>query len=236
MANDPVRYTLSSGLALLRMDDGKANALSHDMLDALLTAIDRAEREASAIVLAGRPDRFCAGFDLRVMMQGRDAALGLLRRGSEMLMRLYGSPLPVVAACTGHALAGGALVLLTADVRVGVDGPFKIGLNEVAIGMPVPDLAMTLARDRIAPGDLGRATLLAQLYEPAEAARVGFLDRLVPAVDLDRVAAEEAARLGALSRAAYAATKVRLRGASIRHVQATLDEDVEELLSLQNAP
>src|SRR5262249_53558485 len=136
----------------------KANALSKQMIEALGEALGRAHHEASAIVLAGRPERFCAGFDLRVMMRGPDAAVELLRGGSELLLRLYECSLPLVIACTGHALAGGALVVLTGDYRVGAAGAFKIGLNEVSIGLPVPVLAMELARDRLLPSELTRAT------------------------------------------------------------------------------
>src|SRR5436305_14814945 len=100
-----VTSELDGKTAVITMDDGKANALSYEMIDALLGALGRAEGEASAIVLAGRPERFCAGFDLKVMMSGIDQARALLTRGAELLMRLYGSPLPVVIACTGHALA-----------------------------------------------------------------------------------------------------------------------------------
>src|SRR4051812_42621514 len=100
------------------MDDGKANALSAEMIDALLSALERAEREASAMILTGRPDRFCAGFDLRVMMSGPAAAAELLRRGADLLMKLYGATIPLIVACSGHALAGGALVVLTGDYRI----------------------------------------------------------------------------------------------------------------------
>jgi len=189
-------------------------------------ALARAEKEASAVVLAGRPDRFCAGFDLRVMMSSPEAAKGLLTRGADLLMRLYGSPLPIVAACTGHALAGGALVLLTADVRVGASGAFRIGLNEVSIGLPVPVLAMELARDRLAPTELGRATLRAQIYAPEGAVRAGFLDEVVPAADVFARAKEEAAKLGALSRLAFHGTKQRLRRKTIAHILATMEEDM----------
>src|ERR1700729_932081 len=123
-------YRLEGATAHIQMDDGKANALSQAMIDELVDALTRAEKEASAVVLAGRPDRFCAGFDLKVMMSSPEAAKTLLRTGADLLMRLNGSPLPIVAACTGHALAGGALVLLTADVRFGSAGAFRIGLNE----------------------------------------------------------------------------------------------------------
>ena len=180
MATTPLTYSLEGTTAVLLMDDGKANALSVAMIDALLEGLARAEQEARAVVLAGRPDRFCAGFDLRVMTSGPAAAKGLLSRGADLFMKLYGSKLPVVMACTGHALAGGALVLLTGDVRVGAAGAFRIGLNEVSIGMPVPVLGLELARDRLAPTELPRATLMAHIYAPDEAAKAGYLDVVVP--------------------------------------------------------
>jgi enoyl-CoA hydratase len=223
-------YQLEGTTAVVTMDDGKANALSAAMIQEVTESLARAEKEATAFVLAGRADRFCAGFDLKVMMSSPEAATTLLRSGSDLLMRLYGSPLPIVAACTGHALAGGALVLLTADVRIGAAGAFRIGLNEVTIGLPVPVIATELARDRLLPTELGRATLRAQIYEPDEAARTGFLDAVVPAADVLTRAKEEAAKLGALSRMAYHATKKRLRGKTIAHVLSTLDEDMKTLL------
>jgi enoyl-CoA hydratase len=224
-------YTLEGTTAVVCMDDGKANALSEAMIAELGDALTRAEKEASAMVLAGRPDRFCAGFDLKVMMSSPEAARSLLGKGAELLMRLYGTPIPLVAACTGHALAGGALVLLTCDVRIGATGPYRIGLNEVAIGMPVPVLAMELARDRISTTELGRATLRAQIYGPDEAARAGYLDDVTAADAVLACAKEEAARLGGLSRMAYAATKTRMRGKTIEHVLASLDEDMRRIAS-----
>jgi enoyl-CoA hydratase len=211
------------------MDDGKANALSLAMIDELGEALSRAEKEAKALVLSGRPDRFCAGFDLKVMMSSPEAAKALLTRGADLFMRLYGSPLPIVVACTGHALAGGALVLLTADVRIGAAGAYRIGLNEVSIGMPLPILGMELARDRLAGAELGRATLRAQVYAPDEAVRAGYLDEVVGAADVVTRAKEEATKLGALSRMAYHATKTRLRGKTIAHIVATLDDDMKAI-------
>ena len=224
-----VRYQLEATTAVIQMDDGKANALSDGMIAELCEALARAEKEARAVVLSGRPDRFCAGFDLKVMMSSPEAARALLTRGADLLVRLYGSPLPIVVACTGHALAGGALVLLTADFRVGAAGAYRIGLNEVSIGLPLPVLGMALVRDRIAPTDLGPSTLRAQIYGPEQAARVGFLDEVVPAPDVVARAREEAARLGAFSRAAYHGTKRRLRSKTIAHILSTLEEDLQTI-------
>jgi enoyl-CoA hydratase len=230
VSTDPLSYTLEGSTAVVRLDDGKANALSDAMIEALLASLVRAEKEASAMVLAGRAERFCAGFDLKVMMSGPENAKALLRRGSDLLMKLYGLPIPLVIACTGHALAGGALVLLTGDVRVGAAGAFRIGLNEVSIGMPVPVLAMELARDRITTTELGRATLQATVYDPETAARVGYLDTVVPAGDVVAKAMEEATRLGGLSRMAYGATKTRMRGKTITHIIDTLEADMASML------
>jgi enoyl-CoA hydratase len=223
-------YALEGTTAVVRMDDGKANALSAAMIDALLEALTRAEKEASAMILVGRPGRFCGGFDLKVMMSGPAAARALLERGAELLMRLYGATLPLVIACSGHAFAGGALVVLTGDTRIGVSGEFRIGLNEVAIGLPVPVLAMEIARDRLLPTELARATLQAHIYGLDDAAKVGYLDAVVAPDDLLARAKEEATRLSALARGAFQATKTRLRGKTIAHIRATFDDDVKSLL------
>ena len=225
-----VSYLLEDKIAVVTMDDGKANALSHAMMDAVDEAFSRAEREASAVVVTGRAGRFSAGFDLREMMQGLDSARALVTRGAGLLLRLYALPLPLVVACSGHALAGGALMLLTGDMRLGASGPFKIGLNEVQIGMPVPILAMELARDRLAPGRLMAATLFATTLDPREALDWGYLDALVEPDQLRAAALAEASRLGALPREAYAKTKIALRERTIGYVRATLADDMARLV------
>jgi enoyl-CoA hydratase len=222
-------YSLEDKVAIVRMDDGKANALSQPMIEALLAALARAEQEASAVVLAGRPDRFCAGFDLKVMMSGPANAATLLTAGSELLMKLYASTIPLVIACTGHALAGGALVVLTGDYRVGAAGAYRIGLNEVSIGLPVPVLAMELARDRLSKRQLVHATLLAQIYDPEAALSAGYLDAVVAPDEVLARAKTEAARFAAFPRKAFAGTKTRLRGATIEKIRSSLETDMRNI-------
>ena len=230
-----VSYEQDGTVAILTMDDGKANAISHGLMDALEEALSRAERDASAIVLTGRVGRFSAGFDLREMMSGLDRARALVSRGGNLLMRLYELPLPLVIACSGHALAAGALIVLTGDLRIGVDGPFKLGLNEVSIGMPVPILAMELARDRLETRHLIPATLFATTVDPATAVTWGYLDQLATAEELRATAVREATRLGARSRDAYAKTKLALRERTIRYVKETLAFDMERMTPPQSA-
>ena len=90
------------------------------------------------MAIIGRPGKFSAGFDLSVMTAGPDQARDLLRAGADLALRIYTFPIPVVLGATGHALAMGAILLMAADVRIGADGPFKVGLPEVEIGMPLP--------------------------------------------------------------------------------------------------
>ena len=230
MTSNPVSYELHEGVAVIRLDDGKANALGYELMEATLAAVARAEREAGAVVLAGRPGRFSAGFDLREMMAGADKATAMLTKGADFLLGLYAAPLPLVIACTGHALAGGALTVLTGDVRVGAAGDFKIGLNEVQIGLPVPILAMELARDRLPRASLTDATLFSTIYSPEAARTAGYLDEVVDAARVVEVAIDHARRLATFSRHAYAKTKLALRERTIEYIRATFATDMARLL------
>lgn len=195
------------------MDDGKVNAFNDALVDDLHAALDAADG-ARALVLAGREGVLSGGFDLGVVAHGGPAAQALVRRGGEVLARLYRSPVPTVIACTGHAVALGAVLLLVADLRVGADSDAAVGLNEVAIGMPLPALAVELARERLATPALTRAVLLAQMWTPVEAISVGFLDEVVPADRVLEQAVDRAKDLGGrLQPDAYIATAARLRRA-----------------------
>jgi len=224
-----VSYELVDGVAVLTMDDKKANAISHEMLDQLGAALDRAEDEAGAVVIAGREGRFSGGFDLAVMTAGAADTRGLVTAGARFLTRLYGFPRPTVAACTGHAIAAGALILLACDQRIGAEGPAKIGLNEVAIGMTLPVFAIELARDRLAASHLGPATVHARIYDPAVAVEAGYLDRVVPAESVVTEARAEAGRLGELRAGAFARTKQVLRRTTIGRILDTLEDDMDSI-------
>lgn len=225
----PVTYALDEGVAVVTLDDGKANAMGHAVLEALGAALDRAEGEATALVLVGGARAFSAGYDLSVMTESTEAMRGLVTAGARFLMRLYGSPLPTVAACTGHALAGGALTLLAVDERIGPEGaPAKVGLNEVAIGMPLPIFAVELARDRLAPAHL-TAAVLGRVYDPEGAVAAGYLDRLVAADEVVAAAVATGHERAALRRGAVGRTKAALRQGTIDHVLDTLEDDIAGL-------
>jgi enoyl-CoA hydratase len=213
------------GVLVCNIDDGKANALSTDIIAGVLAAVDEAENDDSvtSLVIHGRDGKFSAGFDLTVMRSGDLAAMSnLVSDGGDLVRRLYGAGVPVVAACTGHALAAGALVLLGCDVRVGADIDCKIGLNEVAIGMVLPDWAFTISTARLSNRHLQRSVATARITDAATAVDVGYLDEVVPADRVLETAVERAAELAVLHPGAYRGTVSKLRG----ELLATMAEQI----------
>lgn len=230
-STDPVTCSIDDGVAVIRLDDGKVNVISHLVIDLLHRHLDLAEGEARSVAIVGRPGKLSAGFDLTEMTAGVARTRALVGAGGTLLMRIFGHPQPVVVAVTGHALAAGALLTLACDTRIGADGPAKIGLNETAIGMGLPRYATELAQARLAPGHLTRAAIQAEIYDPAGAVEAGYLDRVVPADECEGAAIAEARRLGELSTGAYSHTKLALRGAMIERVLAGIDADMASIVA-----
>lgn len=232
----PLSIERRDAVTVLHMDDGKANALSFELLGAIAQAVREAEsdRDVGALVLHGRPGRFSGGYDLGVMLGGDlPAIIELVATGGELVRQLYGSSLPVVAACTGHAVAGGALTLLGCDVRIGADIDAKVGLNEVAIKMVLPDWAFTIVEARLNPGHVQRAVANARLTTPREAMAVGFVDEVVE-VDavLDRAVAVAAELAATLDPSAYARTVAKLRGGVLERMDEQIAADRAAIATL----
>ncbi len=224
-----VTTEVDGDVVVTRVDDGKANAITHDMIAGLHAALDRAEADdIGAIAVLGRPGKFSAGFDLSVMQSSMEAARDLLRAGGELALRIYTLKRPVVLGCTGHALAMGSILLMAADARIGAQGQFKIGLNEVAIGMPVPRFAVELARDRLSKRQFVPAVAHAKLFDPQSAVDAGYLDLAVEPDDVETVTLEHAHHLAAaLKRGAFELTRTFMRAELAQQLQAGMDEDMK---------
>jgi len=223
--SNAVSYELSGSVATITMDDGKVNSLSPGMLAELRAALDRADSDKAVVLLAGREGRFSAGFELSVFKQGGEAVRDMLLAGARVAERILSFPTPVVVACSGHALAMAAFVMLSADLRIGVEGPYKIGLNEVAIGLTVPHFGIEMARQRLAPAHFNLALTTANIYSPAEAVAAGFLDRVVPAADFKVATREAALALTRLDMQAHASTKLRAREGALEALRAAIAAD-----------
>lgn len=224
---DLLSYTLEDGIATLAMDDGKVNAMSIAMLETLHGAFDRAEKDGAVVLLTGREGIFSAGFDLKVFPQGRGPTVKMLRLGATLCERILSFPYPVVTGCTGHAYPAGAFLMLSADRRIGSEGPFRIGMNEVAIGLTLPAFAVEVARHRLAPAYFQRA-VTGDMYGPAEAVTAGFLDELVPAGDLAGRCREVATGLCGVDFEAHRGTKQKVRAACLAALRAAIDAELRD--------
>jgi enoyl-CoA hydratase len=222
-----VAYELCGTFSTVVMDDGGMNVLSVAMLDALNAALDRAQADGTAVVLAGREGVFSAGFDLAVFKRAKEEQIRMLTAGARTAERLLAFPAPVVAACGGHAIAMGAFLLLAADIRLGVsNGPFKIAVNEVAIGLTVPRFATEICRQRLAPAYFNRAVITAEHYDPQAAVAAGFLDELAPGAGLFAKARDTALALAKLDRKSLVATKLRAREGTLGALRHAIDADI----------
>ena len=192
---------------LVRVDDGGVNALDLAMIDEMLTAIAAAPADA-ALVIAGRPGYLTAGLDRSVMLGPDRAAVSCsLRRVTDLLEMVLRHPGPTVVACTGHALAAGALLLLVADHRIGARVTSKIGFNESRIGLPLGPLAVAAARARLDPRALVQATVQGVVYDAVDALAVGYLDALAEADSVVDASVAHAVSLSKLNRKAYLRTR-----------------------------
>ncbi len=177
--NDLVSYQLEDGVAILTLDNGKVNAVSHEVIEAFHVALDRAVVDQAIVIITGTPGMFSGGYDLKVMTSGPQNAIALVAAGSGLARRMLAHPFPIIVACTGHAVAKGSFILLSADYRVGIDGPFRIGLNEVQIGMTMHHVGIELARNRLRKSYFNRSVINAEMFDPQEAVKAGFLDAVV---------------------------------------------------------
>ncbi len=224
---DLVTYELNDHIATIAMDDGKVNAFSIPMLQEVHAAFDRAERDGAIVILTGREGYFSAGFDLKVFAGGDvDQVIEMLTLGATLAERILGFSRPVITACPGHTVAAGAFMALAADMRIGTDGPFRIGLNEVKIGLTVPWFVIELARQRLNPAHFNRAVVSATMYGPDEAVTAGFLDEIVPADELRATSLAAAATLAELNPQAHAATKLRARGNALKAIRTAIETEL----------
>lgn len=214
---------IKNDIALITLDDGKANAISLAMLEAINTALDEAETSARVIILTGRPERFSAGFDLKFLASAAPEDLRrLVNGGGRLALRLFTSKQPIIIAATGHAIAMGAFLLLGADTRIGARGAYKIGANETLNDMTLPGFGVEFPRARLNPTYLTEALVQARLYSPDEAVSAGWLDRVVEPGELHAAAIAEAERLKPIANGAYWRNKILARQPAIDAIRPTL--------------
>jgi len=220
-----VTYELNDGIATITLNNGKANALGHDVFEGLNAALDRAEQDKAIVILTGQPGMFSGGYDLKEMQKGPKEAMALVKIGSTLTRRLSAFPLPVIGACSGHAIAKGAFVLLSVDYRIGVEGGFKLGLNEVAIGMTMHHAGIEIARHRMPAPYFYRSVVNAEIFNPEGAVEAGFLDELVAPEQLMERAVAVATQMKQLNLNAHKQTKLKVKADYLALLDRCIEQD-----------
>jgi len=225
--SSPVTYSRSGPISRIVMDDGKVNAMSIEMLEALHAAFQEAERDKTVVIFSARGKQFSAGFDLKMMANGTAKEVyTLLKLGSGLALRILSFKTPVVTACHSNAYPMGAFLILSSDVRIAADSALKIGMNEVAIGLAVPRWAVEVARQRLTPAYFNRAAVTGEMFGAAEAVTAGFFDRAVPAAELEAAANLAAEALTKIDMPSHTETKMRVREPAIKAIRAAIDADI----------
>jgi enoyl-CoA hydratase len=215
-AGSAVSLEIDDNVAVLRLNDGNVNAMSYQLLSDARELFAKAQAEAGAIVIAGNHKCLSAGFDLTEVMQGPEQRDAIISAGGDWFYEIFTCPKPVVIACTGHAVAGGVVFLLVGDTRIGRAGRFRVGFNEVMIGVPMPSFGIALSQYRLNP-PMVEEVLLGELYAPEGGLRAGLFDSLVDGDDTEVLAAARAraAELAARPADAYGQTKLAARAGLI---------------------
>jgi len=220
-------YALNDGVAVITMDDGKANAMSLAMQAAINAGLDQAEKDNVPVVLTGRAGILSAGFDLKTLAASGQPAVDMLNGGLELAIRLLNFPTPVVIACGGHAIAMGVFILLCGDYRIGVRGNYRYTANEVAIGMTMPFSTIEILRQRVTPAALTRSVLLAEVFTPENGVETGVVDLVVDEADLMSAAINFATSTSALNGTAHLHSKKRLRADVTAAIRDGLAKDYD---------
>ena len=223
--SEVVGIHIEQNVATITIQNGKVNAISHQVIDEMNAALDQAEQSKSVVVITGTAGMLSGGYDLKVMKESMDAAMQLVEKGSTLSRRLLAFPYPVLVACPGHAVAKGAFLLLSADYRIGVEGDFKIGLNEVAIGMSMHDAGVEIARGRLAPVFFNRSVILAEMVAPQEAVTAGFLDKVVSQEHFQATVSFIANAMTKLDMRAHYNTKMKARAELLKRLDDAIEKD-----------
>ena len=224
--------TRQGRVAVVAMDDGKANALALGEFDSLSRALATVRgSDAGAMVLTGRTGFLSAGLNLKVlpMLEVPELMKVLMRFGQVVGDELFTMPIPCVAAVTGHAIAAGAMLALACDSRILARGAFKFGLNEVPGGLPIPAFGVELMRMACAPQHLTKLTMYGVMLPPDEVLAHGLCDAVLEPGEVLPAAIAKAEALAELPLSAFTATKMNVRGPTAEYARARLEPEMRAL-------
>ena len=221
---EKLTYNFKDGVAILALDDGKANALGTQSWAELNEAFDMAEKDDAIVILTGRDGVMSGGFDLKEMGTGPQDALELTSKGSKFARRIMAHPRPVIMAATGHTIAMGAFLALACDYSMIKAGSFKVGLNETLIGMTMHNFGIAMGRHHITKAHFNRCVINGEIFDPKGAVHAGFFDRVVPEEQWPMAIPMAGQMFGQVNAKAFRETKLRSR----KEIFAILDQAIED--------
>jgi len=222
-------YSVEEGVAVIRMDDGKANAFNFEMFAEINQALDQAEaHQAGMVIFEGRQGLFCGGLDLKLLPNlAPDQLLNLVTQFGRTMSRIFLFPVPTVAAIAGHAIAGGLQLAFSCDRRYAQEGPYRIQMNEMITGMILPSWMLHISKKVIPVQWQSEILLHARTYSPAEAMERRLLNDVIPAgKDMVSAVKESCRELLMIDRSAYAYTKRLMHGPGLDEALARLPMEV----------
>ena len=219
-----VSIKTEDNVSIITMDDGKANVFSPTMIAEFNSLLDQVPTNKGSLLIQGRPGMFSAGFDLKVMMSGPEQAVEMVKSGFTMLTRVFSFPRPVVAACSGHAIALGAFLLCSSDYRIGTKGEYKIGANELRNNMIVPTPILEIAKFKLTKSHKQRALLNAEMYAIEDAVEPGYLDEIADSDKIFQIALAKAKDLATLAHPQYNETKILDQENVIKKINNGIDQ------------
>ena len=226
------------GVRVLTLDRPPANAIDETLLNDLAAALDaaRVEDAVRAVVLTGSGAFFSGGFDFAAPRRDDAVAHDLYARYRDAHLKLLTLPKPTVAMVNGHTIAGGLVLVLACDYRLGVEGDYRVGLNEVAVGASFPRAAFEIVHLRLPHARVSELILGAALYPANQALRLGIVDELLPAEKFEETVLRRAARLGAFPREAYAHAKAALAAEAVARIEAETPDEALRTMSVWITP
>jgi enoyl-CoA hydratase len=224
------------GILTLRLAHGKASALDIELLEALLRELDGVADDVRAVILTGTGSIFSAGVDLfRLTREGADYVRRFLPLLSRLVRALFAFPRPVIAAANGHAIAGGCVLVLACDARLMAEGPGRIGVPELLVGVPFPAAALEVVRFAVPRDKVQSLLYTGRTLPPQEALGAGLVDEVVVPGDLLTRAHEVAGQLALIPPRTYRLTKQSLRAEALERIESTSERQDQEALEVWSA-
>ena len=224
-----ISYTIENNRAEITMDDGKANAMDFDYFEEMNKALAAIESSGSkAVIIKGRQGFFSGGLDVKLIATLAPNDIDRLAETfARTMLRVFLYPIPTIAVCTGHAIAGGAMLAFACDRRYVVNGNYRIQVNEHAIGIPLPSWMLLIGKSAVPVGFQAEVLLHAKTYTPKEAYDAHIFHGLIEeGADIDASLNIEADALMGLHMNAYSITKRRLREKTVKEVLVLLKDEL----------